>query len=149
VTDVRRLGVVGAGTMGAGIAAHAASAGLEVVLLDVVPDGARAALGRLAKARPAAFMTPADARRVTPGSMDEIGLLEGCDWVIEAVIEDRAVKDDVAARVRAAAPDAVLTSTTSTIPLASSSATASRTSSIRPATCACSRWSATNGGWPA
>ena len=41
MTDVRRVGVIGAGTMGAGIAAHAASAGLDVVLLDVVPDGAR------------------------------------------------------------------------------------------------------------
>jgi 3-hydroxyacyl-CoA dehydrogenase len=104
--------------MGAGIAAHAASAGLDVVLLDLVPDGARRALERLAKARPAAFMLPADARRVTPGSMDDVGLLDGCDWVVEAVIEDRAAKDGVYAAVRAAAPAAVLTSNTSTIPLA-------------------------------
>jgi 3-hydroxyacyl-CoA dehydrogenase len=118
VTGIRRVGVIGAGTMGAGIAAHAASSGLDVVLLDVVPDGARRALERLARARPAAFMVPADARRVTPGSMDDLGLLAGCDWVVEAVIEDRATKDDVYARVRAAAPDAVVTSNTSTIPLA-------------------------------
>ena len=59
------VGVIGAGTMGAGIAAHAASAGLDVVLLDIIPDGARQAVERLAKDRPPAFMEPSDARRIT------------------------------------------------------------------------------------
>ncbi len=64
-------------------------------------------------------MQASDARRITPGhAVDDIGLLAGCDWVIEAVIEDAAVKNEVYAQVRAAAPDAVLTSNTSTIPLA-------------------------------
>jgi 3-hydroxyacyl-CoA dehydrogenase len=104
--------------MGAGIAAHAAGAGLEVVLLDVVPDGARRAVERLATARPAAFMQPSDARRVTTGSSDDFGLLATCDWVIEAVVEDAAVKNEVYAHARTAAAGAVLTSNTSTIPLA-------------------------------
>ena len=67
VTALERVGVIGAGTMGAGIAAHAASAGLDVVLLDIVPDAARQAVERLAKARPPAFMQASDARRITPG----------------------------------------------------------------------------------
>ena len=118
MTRVARVGVVGAGTMGAGIAAHAASAGLDVVLLDVVPDGARRAVERLAKARPAAFMQASDARRITPAAIADLGLLAGCDWVIEAVVEDVAVKNEVYAQVRAVAPSAVVTSNTSTIPLA-------------------------------
>ena len=118
MTAVERVGVIGAGTMGAGIAAHAASAGLDVVLLDIVPDGARRAVERLLKVRPAAFMAPDDARRVTPGDVSDLGLLAGCGWVIEAVVEDVAAKGEVYAEVRAAAPGAVLTSNTSTIPLA-------------------------------
>jgi 3-hydroxyacyl-CoA dehydrogenase len=118
VTEVTRVGVIGAGTMGAGIAAHAAGAGLDVVLLDIVPDGARRAVERLGKARPPAFMQPSDARRITPGTVADLGLLAGCGWVIEAVVEDAAVKNEVYAEVRAAAPGAVITSNTSTIPLA-------------------------------
>ena len=118
MTPVQRVGVIGAGTMGAGIAAHAASAGLDVVLLDIVPDGARQAVERLRKARPPAFMQASDARRIATGTVDDAGLLAACGWVIEAVIEDAAVKNEVYAQVRAAAPDAVLTSNTSTIPLA-------------------------------
>jgi 3-hydroxyacyl-CoA dehydrogenase len=118
MTAVGRVGVIGAGTMGAGIAAHAASAGLDVVLLDIVPDAARQAVERLCKARPAAFMQQSDARRITPGAVADLGLLAGCDWVIEAVVEDAAAKNDVYDEVRASAPGAVITSNTSTIPLA-------------------------------
>ena len=109
MTAVARVGVIGAGTMGAGIAAHAAGAGLGVVLLDIVPGGARQAVERLARARPAALMQPSDARRITPGeAVADLGLLAGCEWVIEAVIEDATVKNDVYDLVRTAAPDAVI-----------------------------------------
>ena len=96
MTAVARVGVIGAGTMGAGIAAHAASAGLDVVLLDIVPGGAREALERLAKARPpgahAAVRRPADHARRGRRRHRPPGRLP---WVIEAVVEDARVKNGV------------------------------------------------------
>ena len=87
---IAKLGVVGAGTMGSGIAALAASAGIPVVLLDIPgPDGdrnapARAGLERARKARPAAFMDPARAGLITLGNLDDsLELLANCDLVLE------------------------------------------------------------------
>ena len=119
MTGVRRVGVIGAGTMGAGIAAHAASAGLGVVLLDIVPDGARTALvERLAKARPAAFMRAGRRPAHDAGqSVDDVGAAGRLRLGDRGGDRGPAVKNDVYARVRAAAPGAVLTSNTSTIPL--------------------------------
>src|SRR3954470_1322483 len=100
--QIKHLGVVGAGTMGAGIAALAASAGTPVVLLDIPAqkgdrnDVAKGGLERAKKARPAAFMDPARATAVTIGNTeDHLGLLAGCDLVIEAIIEQVAPKRDL------------------------------------------------------
>lgn len=96
---VNRLGVVGAGTMGAQIAALAASSGLPVVLLDVAGDGrdrnavARAGIERAIKARPAAFMDSARVSLIQIGNIeDDLPRLAECDWVIEAIIEQIAPK---------------------------------------------------------
>src|SRR6185437_16718730 len=85
---VRKMGVVGAGTMGAAIAALAASAGIPVVLLDVAgsPDRnapAKQGLDRALKARPAAFMDPGRVALIEIGNIDDdLEKLAGCDWVI-------------------------------------------------------------------
>jgi len=105
---VRRAGVIGAGVMGSGIMAHFANAGVDVVMLDIVPPGLSAqdkknpskrnqfAAGGLEgalKAKPAAFFHPTYARRVTVGNLeDDIALLAGCDLVIEAIIENVDIK---------------------------------------------------------
>jgi 3-hydroxyacyl-CoA dehydrogenase len=130
VTDdarqIRKAAVIGAGTMGSGIAAHVANAGVPVVLLDVVPDGAadrsalaRGAVERALAARPAPFMTPRAARLVTPGNLeDDLGLLADCDWIVEAVLEDADVKHAVYARIdEHRKPGSIVSSNTSTIPL--------------------------------
>lgn len=124
---IAQVGVIGAGVMGAGIAAHVANAGVPVLLLDVVPPGAdnrntlaESALARLLKADPAPFMTPRAAKLVTPGNIeDHLDRLAACDWIIEAVVEDPAVKAALYARLEAVKrPEAVVSSNTSTIPLA-------------------------------
>src|SRR5712692_4762239 len=100
MTSIRKVAVLGSGVMGGGIAAHVANAGLEVVLLDIVPKGAsnrnqiaEAAIQRLLKQNPAAFMHPRNARLVTPGNLeDHLPLLAECDWIVEVVLEDPAVK---------------------------------------------------------
>src|SRR5215471_21750435 len=91
---IRRLGVIGAGTMGGGIAALAASTGVPVTLLDVPSSGAdrdavaRGGLDRAKKAKPAAFMAPDRATLIEVGNTDDdLERLASCDLVIEAIIE--------------------------------------------------------------
>ena len=105
---VRRAGVIGAGVMGSGIMAHFANAGVDVVMLDIVPPGltedekknpakrnqfAAGGLKGALKAKPAAFFHPNYAKRVTVGNLeDDLELLKGCDLVIEAIIENVDIK---------------------------------------------------------
>ncbi len=132
---VKRLGILGAGMMGAGIAYVAARAGIDVMLLDTLPDNA--VKGRmysqelLDKAVKRGRSTPeqrdATLARITPTVQFED--LAGCDLVIEAVFEDRAVKADVTRRTEALlAADAVFASNTSTLPI-----TGLAEASLRPA----------------
>jgi 3-hydroxyacyl-CoA dehydrogenase len=121
---ITKVGVVGAGVMGTGIAALAASAGLPVVLLDVPGDEdrnalARAALARALKAKPAPFMEASRAGLVTTGNTeDHLGLLADCDWVVEAIIEKADVKQALFARLEPVVrPDAIVASNTSSIPM--------------------------------
>lgn len=124
--DVRRAVVVGAGAMGSGIAAQLANAGVEVWLLDVVPEGETTDRSRLAReaiarqVKSAGFMLPVFADRVTPGNViDDVASYTTADWVIEAVFEDLAVKRDLYATIeRHRGADTMVTSNTSTIPLA-------------------------------
>ncbi|HYD54957.1 MAG TPA: 3-hydroxyacyl-CoA dehydrogenase/enoyl-CoA hydratase family protein [Gemmatimonadaceae bacterium] len=122
---IAKLGVVGAGVMGSGIAALAASAGVPVVLLDV-PGGdgdrggiARQGLERARKARPAAFMVPGRAALVRTGNTeDDLGLLADCDLVLEAIIEQVTPKRDLYARLEPLLkPGALVASNTSGIPM--------------------------------
>jgi len=123
---IRKAAVLGAGTMGARIAAHLANAGLAVVLLDIPAEGAARgavaarALDSLRKARPAAFYHPDFAGRIVTGNFDDdLALLSDCDWVIEAVTEDLAIKrsllEKVAPRLK---PGAILSTNTSGLPVA-------------------------------
>ncbi len=122
---VRRAAVLGAGTMGSRIAAHLANAGIPVLLLDLAPKdkGAKplalAALEALGKSKPAAFYEPSLAVLITPGNFDDdLPKLAQCDWVVEAVAENLAIKTALLARVVPhLAPHAVLTTNTSGLPV--------------------------------
>ncbi|HET8656057.1 MAG TPA: 3-hydroxyacyl-CoA dehydrogenase/enoyl-CoA hydratase family protein [Longimicrobiaceae bacterium] len=122
---IRKLGVVGAGTMGSGIAALAASAGVPVVLLDVPGGGedrdglARKGVERALKARPAAFMDPERAKLIEIGNTeDDLERLGGCDWVVEVIIEQPEPKRALYARLESLlAPGAIVTTNTSGIPM--------------------------------
>ncbi len=123
-TTVKKLGILGAGMMGAGIAYVSAKAGMEVVLLDSTMEAAEKgkaySAGLLDKAIKKGRETPAgkgvflDRIRATADYQD----LEGCDLVIEAVFEDRAVKADVTKKTEAVIPAAAtFASNTSTLPI--------------------------------
>jgi 3-hydroxyacyl-CoA dehydrogenase len=124
---INKVCVIGAGVMGAGIAAHVANAGVDVVLLDIVPEGAdnrnaitEGALRKLLKADPAPLMHKRNAKRITPGNIeDHMDLLGDCDWIIEAVIERLDIKQDLYQKINAhRKPGSIVSSNTSTIPLA-------------------------------
>jgi len=121
--SVHRLGVLGAGMMGAGIAHVAAQAGIPVVLIDATQDAADRGRARSAalldKAVQSRKLTTEGKAgvlaRITPTT--DYAALAGCDLIVEAVFEDPAVKADVTARAEAAAPGAVFATNTSTLPI--------------------------------
>jgi 3-hydroxyacyl-CoA dehydrogenase len=127
---VTTVGVVGAGAMGSGIAALAASAGCRVVLLDIPGDAdptspnrsapARNGLQKAIKSKPASFMEAAAAVRVRTGNTeDHLQWLAECDWICEAIIEQPAPKQALFARIEALMkPTAIVSSNTSGIPMA-------------------------------
>ncbi len=125
--EIRKVTVVGAGVMGAAIAAQFANAGVPVLLLDVVATGAdgrnalaEGAIARMLKAEPAPFMSAAAARLVTPGNLeDHLAQAADSDWIVEAVVERLDVKQALYARLDAVRrPGTAVSSNTSTIPLA-------------------------------
>ncbi len=122
--ELRRVGIVGAGFMGAGIAYTTALAGLDVVLLDQTQDAADRGKARshklvsdqIAKGRAKTADRDALLARITATTEDEA--LADCDLVIEAVFEDPAVKKGIFRRVQAVLrPGAILATNTSTLPI--------------------------------
>jgi 3-hydroxyacyl-CoA dehydrogenase len=137
---IRRVAVLGAGTMGAAIAGHCANAGLLVTLLDIAPDAltpeeaakgltlestavrnriVRAGFERMVKARPASLYSAAVAERITLGTFaDDFARIGEADWIIEVIIEQLAPKQALMARIEEARrPGSIVTSNTSGIPL--------------------------------
>ena len=116
---VRSVGILGAGTMGAQIAAHFANAGTPVLLLDVSPELAKQGLERARKLKPDPFFTPETWTLVKTGGFDaDLDRLRDCDWIIEAVVEQLDIKRALLERVdRARRPGSIVTSNTSGIPI--------------------------------
>ncbi|MFC7703258.1 3-hydroxyacyl-CoA dehydrogenase NAD-binding domain-containing protein [Plastorhodobacter daqingensis] len=122
--SVRKVGILGAGMMGAGIAYVSANAGIEVVLIDAAQEAADKG-----KAHSAALLDKGISRKkVTPEKKDEVlaritattdyAALAGCDLIVEAVFEDPKVKAEVTARAEAAAgEDCIFATNTSTLPI--------------------------------
>jgi 3-hydroxyacyl-CoA dehydrogenase len=119
--DIRSVAVLGAGTMGAAIAAHAANAGLAVDLLDLDQEATQGGFDRMLAARPAALASPRLAERIRLGTFEEdLDRVGDADWVVEAIVERLEPKQELLARVeKLVDPDAVVTSNTSGLPLAS------------------------------
>jgi 3-hydroxyacyl-CoA dehydrogenase len=122
---IRKVAVLGAGTMGAAIAAHCANAGLEVDLLDIAPDDdesdavVEAGFKRMKNARPAALMAGDVADRIRTGNFeDDFDRVGEADWIVEAIIEKLEPKRDLMQRVEETAKeDAIISTNTSGIPL--------------------------------
>ena len=125
-TQLKKVGIVGAGFMGAGIAQVSAAVGIEVVLIDrdqETADKGKAGLAkalsdRVMKGRMKGPERDALLEKITPTA--DYGALKDCSLVIEAVFEDRKIKAEVFKKIQAVlADDAILASNTSTLPITS------------------------------
>ncbi len=131
---IDKVGIVGAGTMGGGIAAHLANIGIPVVLLDIIPPNLTDAekndpaarnriinslYDRMTKARPANLARADRGDLITLGNLeDNFDLLADCDWIIEVIIEQLAPKQALMERLETIRkPNAIVSSNTSGIPI--------------------------------
>ncbi|MFO8048532.1 MAG: 3-hydroxyacyl-CoA dehydrogenase NAD-binding domain-containing protein [Desulfosudaceae bacterium] len=131
---IKKPAVIGSGVMGGGIAALLASAGVETLLLDIVPFDLKdeekndpAARNRIAKqgfdtilmSSPAALMHKDDAALISIGNLeDDFDKLADCDWIVEVVVENLKIKQDLFARIEPVRkPGSIVSSNTSGIPL--------------------------------
>jgi 3-hydroxyacyl-CoA dehydrogenase len=129
---IEKVVVLGAGTMGARIAAHFANAGLPCILLDMVSPGlaqdappaernkiVRAGLEAAKKSKPAAFFTPSLAGKISVGNFDDdLARVAEADWIIEVVAENLEIKRSLLARVaQHRKPGAIVTTNTSGLPV--------------------------------
>ena len=125
---IQKTVVLGAGTMGARIAAHFANAGLPCLLLDIVPKNAAAGdrnrivlagLEAAKKSRPATFFTPALASKVSVGNFeDDLPRIADADWIVEVVAENLEIKRGLLAKVaQFRKPGSIVTTNTSGLPV--------------------------------
>ncbi len=125
---IHKVAILGAGTMGARIAAHFANAGVPSYLLDIVPPDAdvparnkiaSAGLEAAKKSKPAAFMDSSLARFVTVGNFeDDLKKLADVDWIIEAIVENLDIKRSLLRKIEAVRkPDTIITTNTSGLPV--------------------------------
>ncbi len=129
-TKLKKVGIIGAGFMGAGIAYVSAQAGLEVVLIDRDQEAAdkgkalshKLMTEQINRGRGNAAARDALLARIT--ATPDYNALKGCDLVIEAVFEDRKVKAEAITKAQAVVPDVVFGSNTSTLPISSLAETA-------------------------
>ena len=130
--NIGKAAVLGAGTMGAAIAAHLSNAGIPTLLLDIAPQDAddnKASRDKIVKSlfeaakklKPAPFMLAGNAGLIETGNFtDDIAKLKDCDFVIEAVVERLDIKHKLFAEVeKHRKPGSVIASNTSGIPIAS------------------------------
>ena len=124
-SSFKKIAVIGAGTMGSGIAAQIANAGHEVMLFDLPANQAgeaspaERAIQRLLASDPPQLMHKRNASRIMTGTItDDFDQLADCDWIIEAVVERLDIKKELYKRLDATiGPDCIVSSNTSTIPI--------------------------------
>ena len=146
--SINRVAVIGSGTMGGALAAHFANAGMDVILLDIVPNKltpgeekkgltlshpavrnriVNLGFDAVKKSRPAALFAAQIAYRITVGNLeDHFDLLRDADFILEVIVENLAIKQQLMARIDAARkPDSIIATNTSGIPIKDISANCS------------------------
>ena len=121
MTEIKTIGVCGAGTMGSQLAALFAGAGFDVLLFDLNQELSKGGIEGALNARPAAFYDKRFAKKVTPLNYEEhVDRFGECDWVVEAIAERLDWKHELYKKIQTRLkPEAILSSNTSGIPLSS------------------------------
>ncbi len=116
---IESVAVLGAGTMGSGIAAACAEAGCRILLLDVTKDRAEKSIAAMTEGRAPALDDALIAARIKPGDLEsDLAEISDYDWICEAIVEDLATKRDLFAKIEPLRRrDAVISTNTSGIPL--------------------------------
>ncbi len=134
IKRIKKAAVIGSGVMGGGIAALLAGAGIDTLLLDIVPPDlqddekddprarnriVKAGFDGLLKSKPPLLMHPGDARRIAIGNLeDDFEKLADCDWIVEVVVENPKIKQALFKRIEGVRrPDTIVSTNTSGIPL--------------------------------
>ena len=122
--SIEKVAVIGSGVMGAGIAAHCANAGCEVLLLDIVKDEnnrnsvAQSAIQQMLKSNPEMLMHKRNVKLISAGNIeDDLSKLSDVDWVVEVVIENLEIKRSLYENMsNHIGPHTIVSSNTSTLP---------------------------------
>ncbi len=117
--DIKKVVIIGSGTMGSGIAAHLCNAKVPVTLLDLKTEVSSAARDRIYKSRPPLLIDKSNIDNIKVGNInDDFDVVKDADWVVEAVVERIDVKHDIYEKIfKNRKPGAIVSSNTSSIPI--------------------------------
>ena len=117
--EIKKVVVIGSGTMGSGIAAHLCNANIPVTLLDLKTEISEQARDRIYKSRPPLLLDKSKINNINVGNIkDNFDVIKDADWVVEAVVERIDVKHDIYEKIfKERKKGAIVSSNTSSIPI--------------------------------
>ena len=117
--EIKKVVVIGSGTMGSGIAAHLCNANIPVTLLDLKTEISEKARDKIYKSRPPLLIDKSKINNISVGNInDDFGLVKEADWIVEAVVERIDIKHNIYEKIfKLRKPGAIVSSNTSSIPI--------------------------------
>ena len=117
--DIKKVVVIGSGTMGSGIAAHLCNANIPVTLLDLTTEISEKARDRIFKSRPPLLIDKKKINNINVGNInDDFDTVKQADWIVEAVVERIDIKHNIYEKIfKSRKPGAIVSSNTSSIPI--------------------------------
>ena len=117
--EIKKVVVIGSGTMGSGIAAQICNANIPVTLLDLKTEISEKARERIYKSKPPLLLDKSKINNVNVGNInDDFDVVKDADWVVEAVVERINIKHNIYEKIfKSKKPGAIVSSNTSSIPL--------------------------------
>ena len=117
--EIKKVVIIGSGTMGSGIAAHLCNANVPVTLLDLKTEISSAARDRIYKSRPPLLIDKSKIENIKVGNInDDFNVVKEADWIVEAVVERIDIKHNIYEKIfKNRKPGAIVSSNTSSIPI--------------------------------
>ena len=117
--EIKKVVIIGSGTMGSGIAAHLCNANIPVTLLDLKTEISEKARERIYKSRPPLLIDKSKINNINVGNInDDFDVVKDADWIVEAVVERIDIKHNIYEKIfKARKTGAIVSSNTSSIPI--------------------------------